>query len=479
MKDTTKKKSNMIKSKEENNWFLNFIYKDIDLEMHRESLEERLESLQDNFMRSKKGSAKKTIAKFFATKAAFAGSGASLFGLASLFGTASTGTAISTLSGAAFNNAALAWIGGSMAAGGAIVFGVSALAGVSSYFAFNSLWKKYVTGSERSLEDLDLIEKNIYESINKILVSIKTQKKQYEITYYFFWKHSILPLCNHIEKCIEEKYSDWPKRRLSSLQNSIKKLRKLSSKVDGRLSSKASFGISSFAAFLFKLFNDATKYSEEDLRVFEAIKRSTNDLSYVSTPDELGNYLRLYPDGPSKDGLLNNIKGIYHEHCVMHDENSDGDDWYIKLSEKTNEPEVDYWLVNTRTGERYPYQAKATSSNSSIDGHYEESEIPVVATSEIAENRVDVQDSGYTNAELTEQITSTTNKLNREGTLSLDVQETAAMGSVSFLITMSLMIGSSLKSENTSNVISKVAVKEGIKSAGITMVCASIFKIMF
>ena len=64
MKDTTKINNNMIKSKEKNNWFLNFIYKDIDLEMHRKSLEERLESLQDNFMRSKKGSAKKIVARF-------------------------------------------------------------------------------------------------------------------------------------------------------------------------------------------------------------------------------------------------------------------------------------------------------------------------------------------------------------------------------------------------------------------------------
>ena len=163
----------------------------------------------------------------------------------------------------------------------------------------------------------------------------------------------------------------------------------------------------------------------------------------------------------------------------MHDENSDGDNWYMELSEKTNEPEVDYWLVNILTGEKYPYQAKATNSNSSIDKHYEDSEIPVVATSEVAGSRGDVQDSGYTNAELTEQTISTTSKLEREGTLSLMAQETLAIASVSGLITMSLIIGSSLKSGNTSNVISKIALKEGAKSAGITGVSVSISEIVF
>jgi hypothetical protein len=73
------------------------------------------------------------------------------FGAAALFGTASTGTAIGSLSGAAFTNAALAWLGGvaaaagggGMALGGAILSGgvlvVGVLAGVGVRWGFQKL----------------------------------------------------------------------------------------------------------------------------------------------------------------------------------------------------------------------------------------------------------------------------------------------------------------------------------------------------
>ena len=50
---------------------------------------------------------------------------ASMFSIAGLVGTASTGTAIGSLSGAAFTSSALAWLGGSVAMGTVLVSGAA------------------------------------------------------------------------------------------------------------------------------------------------------------------------------------------------------------------------------------------------------------------------------------------------------------------------------------------------------------------
>lgn len=91
----------------------------LDLNEHRKELVDALANVQDAFLRVETGTtATRRAAQITAKLGTTAGVTSAMFGAAAIFGTASTGTAIGTLSGAAFTNAALAWLGGSMAAGG-------------------------------------------------------------------------------------------------------------------------------------------------------------------------------------------------------------------------------------------------------------------------------------------------------------------------------------------------------------------------
>ena len=90
-----------------------------------------------------------------------------MMGLASLFGTASTGTAIITLSGASFNSAALAWLGGSVATGTILVSGGTIAAGLGALYLSKKV--KIFFDNERNLKDIPEDERVVAEGILGIL----------------------------------------------------------------------------------------------------------------------------------------------------------------------------------------------------------------------------------------------------------------------------------------------------------------------
>ncbi len=51
------------------------------------------------------------------------------------------------------------------------------------------------------------------------------------------------------------------------------------------------------------------------------------------------------------DGLISNIKGIYHELLFVAAENADGDAYSAALFEETNYPGADVLITNELTGE--------------------------------------------------------------------------------------------------------------------------------
>ena len=71
---------------------------------------EACDDTRDAILNCRSGHSEK-VAKVVVGKLGFVGAPAAIFSIAALLGTASTGTAIGTLSGAAFNSAALAWVG--------------------------------------------------------------------------------------------------------------------------------------------------------------------------------------------------------------------------------------------------------------------------------------------------------------------------------------------------------------------------------
>ncbi len=95
------------------------------------------------------------------------GTTAGVYGLASLVGTAGTGTAISTLSGAAANSATLAWIGGSVFTGTIVLAGIAIVGGWGAM----RLWR----GKPRQYEKLSEQEQNIVNACTSLAKAFREQ----------------------------------------------------------------------------------------------------------------------------------------------------------------------------------------------------------------------------------------------------------------------------------------------------------------
>jgi len=152
-----------------------------------------------------------------------------------------------------------------------------------------------------------------------------------------------------------------------------------------------------------RLLEDATRFwSVEEKLVLDALRRSTNELN-DATNEKLAEYIsKMHPD--QLNGVLNNVKGIYHELLFVHAENVDGDEVVARIFEATNHPGADVeFMVDGETIKQV--QLKAVSSISSIAEHFERyPDIDVFATEEVAERLTGVESSGFSNVELTESV---------------------------------------------------------------------------
>jgi len=113
---------------------------------------------------------------------AMAGSGAIAIG--TLIGTASTGTAISSLSGAAYTNALLAWFGGGAvsAGGGGIALGTVVLGGIVVSPAICVLGLSVAKKSEEAYTKAKEFELKVTKAIAKIKMAIqKVKDLEYKI----------------------------------------------------------------------------------------------------------------------------------------------------------------------------------------------------------------------------------------------------------------------------------------------------------
>lgn len=435
----------MMKSWQELSWFKRNLIntKAIDPLEHSLRLKERLEQLSDAFLRRSKGATHKAVAASVALRlTALGGTAPAMMGLASLFGTASTGTAISTLSGAAFNSAALAWLGGSVATGTILVSGGTIAAGLGALYLSKKV--KFFFDNERNLKDIPEDERVVAEGILGILNRLETQGTSGPMLLSL-WQLNLEPMITKITHFTDDRFSDWGWSDLRKLKKAVKQLKKLQVKTEYKLSNVAKFSISAFSATITKLFLEGIKYTKQDELVMEAFRRSTNALSNA-TPEEIGSYIRQHETLESRQGMLNNVKGIFHEISYAYDENNDGDDWIVELSVKTNEPAVDVWLVNETSGEKIPYQLKATENTSSASAHYEKyPDIQILGNEELAESRDDVESSGFSNSAMEEQVTGTTDKLAEDGAVSQIIEESMTAGAAAAFITYTINLGVELK----------------------------------
>ena len=112
------------------------------------------EAVSDALLRKDKGVSKR-IVKGISGKLGFTGTGVGIFSIASLLGLASTGTAIGSLSGAAFTSAALAWVGGSVAIGSAIIGVASIAGGLGAILGAGWAYRKFGAGEKREKGELE------------------------------------------------------------------------------------------------------------------------------------------------------------------------------------------------------------------------------------------------------------------------------------------------------------------------------------
>lgn len=150
------------------------------------------------------------------------------------------------------------------------------------------------------------------------------------------------------------------------------------------------------------LENPTRSWSVEEELVLDALRRSATDLNDAST-GELAEYLAaLSPE--QLRGVVSNVKGIYHELLFVHAENLDADEISARVFEATNHPGADVEFVVDGNAIN-AIQLKAVASPHAIFEHLVRyPDIEVIATDEVARAIDGVHSSGFSNAQLSDDV---------------------------------------------------------------------------
>ena len=432
-----------------------------------------LEDLIDALLIEKSGTSARVV-RALSAKLGAAGATAGIFSIASLLGTASTGTAISSLSGAAFSNAALAWIGGGVAMGGWIVLGVAAIGGAAAYFGSKKILSKW-TGKRRNRKTLDAQEKQFVETSLMLATAFRERVEHSavldRISAQALHNNLAEDLIQQLDICIA-KVSDWPahpfkklekrKRELETLLAALRELNDTPDEMNTRSNTSVPIMTGVVSATVMKLMaSDLPSFSDDEQLVLNALRRSKNSLAEASEL-ELSDYVQSLSI-EQIGGLKNNVKGIYHELAFQNRENFDGDEYIVELFENTNHAGADVRIINVETGDVAEVQLKATNYVSYVREHNEKYEnISVLTTSEVAEGTSDWSSSGFSNENLTADTTSTLDALNQGA----DADIAESMG-VAAMVTLAVNAKSLLKGQALSTKAKEKMIQDGVVAAGV------------
>ena len=422
-----------------------------------------LEDLVDALLIEKRGTSARIVTAL-SGKLAAAGTTASLFSIASILGTASTGTAISSLSGAAFNSAALAWIG----------LGVAAAGGAAAYFGSRKLVGKW-TGVRRKKKSLDPQEMRFVETCLMLATAFRERANQNAVldpltaeTLQQNLKHDLL---EQLDVCIA-KVSDWPDLPLMRLEDRKVDLVELldalpmahvqNPSIRRKSTAAAPVVTGVVSATILKLMSDTSpSFTEDEELVLQALRRSNNSLADASEL-ELSEYVQSL-SVEQISGLKNNVKGIYHELAFQRQENLDGDEYIVELFGDTNHAGADVRIINVETGDVSEVQLKATNYASYVREHNEKYEnIDVLVTSEVAGSSPDWSSSEFSNADLTADTSSALQKLGHEA----DVDIVHSMG-VAAMVALATNAKSMLKGDALSTEAKQKIIQDGVVAASV------------
>jgi len=431
-----------------------------------------LEDIVDALLIEKRGTSAR-IVRALSVKLAAAGTTAGLFSIASILGTASTGTAISSLSGAAFNSAALAWIGGSVVTGGWIVLGAAAAGGAVAYFGSRKIIGKW-TGKKRKKKSLDSQEMRFVETCLMLATAFRERADQKavldRITADTLQQNLKDGLLEQLDVCIA-KVADWPdiplmrlENRKVDLEDSFNALSTIHGQRPpaGRKASAAPVITGVVSATMLKLMSEnLPSFTDDEELVLQALRRSNNSLT-VASEVELSKYVQSLSI-EQITGLKNNVKGIYHELAFQQKETVDGDEYIVELFGETNHPGADVRIINVVTGDVSEVQLKATNYASYVREHNEKYEnIEVLTTSEVAGTSPDWSSSGFSNVDLIGDTTSTLQKLGHGA----DADVIDSMG-VAAMVTLTANAKSMLKGEALSTEAKQKIIQDGVVAASV------------
>ena len=446
---------------------------DLTQENFYEKFATTLEDLVDALLIEKSGTSARVV-RALSTKLGAAGATVGIFSIASILGTASTGTAIASLSGAAFNSAALAWIGGSVVTGGWIVLGVAAIGGATAYYGSRMMLSKW-TGKQRKKKALDEQEKRFIETCLMLAAAFRERVEQHavldRITAQALHSNLADDITQQLRVCIS-KVSNWPsiplnrlekrKDELDTLLTALTELSDTPAKTKNSSSMKVPIMTGIVSATVMKLMaSKLPTFSEDEQMVLEALRRSKNSLADASDL-ELSNYVQSL-SVEQIAGLKNNVKGIYHELAFQHRENFDGDEYIVELFENTNHAGADVRIINTVTGDVAEVQLKATNYASYVREHNEKYEnIDVLVTNEVAAKSSDWSSSEFSNEDLTADVKFTLDELSQRA--KADIAE--SMG-VAGMVTLAVNARSMLKGQALSTKDKQKIIQDGVVAASV------------
>lgn len=425
---------------------------------------EACEHVSDALMREDSGTSRK-VTKAIAGKLGAAGTSVGIFSIASLLGTASTGTAIGTLSGAAFTSASLAWLGGSMVMGSMIIGVVSIAGGIGAVLGAGWVFKNYVYGAKRERSELDQKEQNIIDVCLSLAAAFHQEAKAGKtidsITAKALYADALQPLCEDL-LTYKTKTESWTYLAEKRFENAVDGLEEVSGHLKQFIQKRpnASIGVTT-AVFLQLLSGDLSSFDDNELLVLDALRRSNNTLT-DATNEELSEYIQgLEPEQLA--GLQNNVKGIYHELRFVDEINSNGDEYIAEIFESTNHAGADVRIINTLTGETKEIQLKATEYINYIKRHNERYEdIEVFATSEVASQSDAITSTGMSNAGLKEDVEGVVDDLD-----SYTDSTVASSMTVAAMIALAKNAKVLLRGESISVEEKESMVKDGAIAAGV------------
>lgn len=424
---------------------------------------EACEDISDAVHKTERGWSRRIVSGL-AGKFAGVGASAGIFGVASLLGTASTGTAIGSLSGAAFTSAALAWVGGSVVMGSVIIGAATLATTVGGVLGAGWIIKEYVKGKERAKSELNDKERAVVDSALALAFAFREESKSgrplQPLVANAMYNEALKPLCDEL---LEYKFEteNWPYLDRRRIENAIRVIERLTVFARGFAKKHPDFTVGIVAAVFLKLMADELpEFSGQELLVIDALRRSNTSLTDAPL-EHLSAYLK--EKNPEQlQGLSNNVKGIYHELRFAHEENTDGDVYQVELFDQTNHPGSDAVLINTVTGETSEIQLKATSYMSHIREHNSRYEnVEVFATEEVARQSEQIHSSGLSNDELETDVDEVF-----EGLREADDGVVSESMAVAALVTVARTVGVNLlQTKNVSQEDKEQLLKSGAISA--------------